>query len=117
MSLQNSTTGNDQKKERSPGPATVGKVQDRLETLAAFAYLGKRAYMDGGYDDEGWEKFLSTINSPFAEEHLRERAFEELLKIACEAWTELSFPKDAVEGQLIDRTKQEEPQAPEPESE
>jgi hypothetical protein len=92
------------KKERVPGPKTVEGVKDRLQTIAAFGFLGKKAFMDGDYSEEGWKKYLKSIDSPFDMDHLSEAAFEALLKMAADAWNELFDPQDAVEGELIDRT-------------
>lgn len=93
-----------EKKERVPGPKSVESVKDRLQTIAAFGFLGKKAFMDGDYSEEGWKEYLESIESPFLMDHLREAAFEALLKMASDAWNELFDPKDAVEGQVIDRT-------------
>lgn len=40
----NAPNENQEKKERVPGPKTVENVQDRLQNLAAFAFLGKGLY-------------------------------------------------------------------------
>lgn len=100
-----------QKLEWGPGPDTVDKVQDKLGTIIAFAFLGKKAFMDGDYGPGGWEKFLESIGSPYGYnfEGLAELAFEGLLRIACEAWQELDDPQDAIEGQVIQRVPAEEP--------
>jgi len=107
MAESDSTTKAPEKQSTSeivPGPTTVKKVKSRLAILAAFAYLGKRAYMpDGDYTQEGWESFLESIDSPWTEEHLREIAFEALLKIASQAWTELFCPDDIVKGQIFNQ--------------
>jgi len=87
------------------GPKTIDKARDRLAVMAAFAYLGKKAFMEGDFDDEGWEEYLKSIDSPFNLDHLREAAFEGLLKMACDTWHEINDPLDAVEGKIIDRTK------------
>jgi hypothetical protein len=79
-------------------PKTVEKVRDRLEVLAAFAYLGQRAYMEGGYTAEGWEEYLRSIETPWDEEHMREVAFGELLKIASATWMMLLDPEQVIEG-------------------
>lgn len=100
----NTPKENQEKKELVPGPKTVEGVKDRLQTIAAFGFLGKKAFMDGDYSEEGWKKYLESIESPFGMDHLREAAFEALLKMAADAWNELFDPKDAVEGKLIDRT-------------
>lgn len=100
MAEKDSTT----KMEWVPGPKTVENVKDRLQAITAFAFLGKKAFMDGDYSEEGWEKYLERIGSPFGIDHLREAAFEALLKMASDAWQELFDPQDAVEGQVIDRT-------------
>lgn len=83
------------------GPRTEAAVNEQLEMVMAFAYLGKRAYTDS----EDWEKYLSKIGCPLDEETLIERAFEGLLKAACTAWHEMFEPRDSVKGQLIDRIK------------
>lgn len=86
------------------GPATESAVNEQLEMVMAFAFLGKRAFADqeGGRD---WTQYLSEIGCPFDQERLVERAFESLLKVACKAWNEMFEPRDSVKGQLIDRTK------------
>ncbi len=85
----------------APGPDTVSKVQDKLGIVIAFAFLGKKAMMDGDYGPGGWKKFLRSIDCPYVEEGLQELAFETLLKIACEAWQDLFDPKDAIEWPVI----------------
>jgi len=95
---------NQEKKDWVPGPKAVEDVKDRLLSLAAFAFLGKRAFMEGDYSEEGWEEYLRSIGNVFTPESLTEAAFEGLLKMACDMWNELFDPKDAVEGQVIDRT-------------
>lgn len=88
-----------------PGPDTVDKVQDKLGTIIAFAFLGKRAFMDGNYSPERWKQYLREIDSPYGDdfEGLTEMAFEGLLKMACQAWMELCDPEDAIEGPVIQR--------------
>lgn len=83
------------------GPRTEAAVNEKLEMVMAFAFLGKRAYTDS----EDWEKYLSKIGCPLDEETLIERAFDGLLKVACTAWNEMFEPRDSVKGQLIDRIK------------
>ena len=83
------------------GPRTEAAVNEQLEMVMAFAYLGKRAFTDAGRD---WDKYLSEIGCPIDEEGLIERAFEGLLQVACTAWNEIFEPRDSVKGQLIDRT-------------
>jgi hypothetical protein len=108
MAEQDSTTEQAQesqeKKDWVPGPKAVEDVKDRLLSLAAFAFLGKRAFMEGDYSEGGWEKYLRSIGNVFTPDSLTEAAFEGLLKMACDMWNELFDPKDAVEGQVIDRT-------------
>ena len=92
------------KEEQVPGPKSVESIKDRLQTMAAFAFLGKRAFMEGDLTEEGWEKYLESIESPFSVDGIREVAFEALFKMAGDAWTELFDPMDAIEGKPIDRT-------------
>jgi hypothetical protein len=88
------------------GPRTEAAVNEQLEMVMAFAFLGKRAFTDAGRD---WDQYLSKIGCPIDEEGLIERAFEGLLQVACTAWNEMFEPRDSVKGQLIDRTKKEAP--------
>ena len=97
----------DPKLKYGPGPQTEQAVHDRLEIIAAFAYLGKRALMDGGYTPEGWEIYLKEIDCPLDSERLMEKAFEGLLQLACAAWQMLFNPKDSIQGKVIDRAKAE----------
>lgn len=95
-----------------PGPGTVSKVQEKLRTIIAFAFLGKRAYMEGDYDLKGWNKYFQEIGGPDGQfgdlDGLAEMAFDGLLKMACEAWQELFEPTDAIEGPVIQRVPAEE---------
>ena len=84
------------------GPRTEAAVNEQLEMVMAFAYLGKRAFTDAGRD---WDQYLSKIGCPIDEQGLIERAFEGLLQVACTAWNEMFEPRDSVKGQLIDRIK------------
>lgn len=88
------------------GPATESALNEQLELVMAFAFLGKRAFTEGGED---WAQYLAEIGCPFDEERLIERAFEGLLKVACQAWHEMFEPRDSIKGQLIDRTKKATP--------
>jgi len=94
-------TKNEKKLIFAPGPDTVKMVQDRLTMAAAFAFLGKRAFMDGGMSDEGWEDYLREIGSPFSLDHLAEAAYEGLLKMVGDTWKMLFDPIDAIEGQFL----------------
>ena len=98
--------GKPQKETYGFGPATEVAVNEQLEMVMAFAFLGKRAFTEGGED---WAQYLLEIGCPFDQERLIERAFEGLLKVACKAWHEIFEPRDSVKGQLIDRTKKAAP--------
>ena len=86
------------------GPRTEAAVNEQLEMVMAFAFLGKRAFTDPERGED-WEQYLAKIGCPFDQEFLIERAFEGLLQVACTAWNEMFEPRDSVKGQLIDRIK------------
>lgn len=112
MAENDSTTinpekGPEQEPKYVPGPKTVYEAQDRLASIIAFAFLGKRAFMDGDYTEEGWYNYFSRIGCPFGQyelDGLVEMAFDELLRMASEIWQMLNDPADAIKGQPIDRT-------------
>lgn len=86
----------------------MSNAQDRLRLILAFAYLGKRAYMDGNNSEDGWHEYFAEVNSPdgvYGMDGLAEAAFDGLLRMACEVWQMLNEPEDVVEGQHIDRTQ------------
>jgi hypothetical protein len=97
------------RKELGPGPQTMSRVQEKLGTIIALAFLGKRAYMDGDYDLAGWHHYFREVRCPLGQygdlDDLAEMAFDGLLRIAAEVWQELDDPKDAVEGEVIDRIR------------
>lgn len=94
--------------ERSAGPESVYNAQEKLRMIIAFAYLGKRAFMDGHLTNEGWHQYFSEVDCPDGQydlDSLAEFAFDGLLRMASEVWNMLNDPKDVVEGKVIDRTQ------------
>ena len=92
----------------SAGPESVYNAQEKLRMIIAFAYLGKRAFMEGDLTNEGWNKYFSEVDCPDGQydlDSLAEFAFDGLLRMASEVWNMLNEPEDAVEGKVIDRTQ------------
>jgi len=97
------------RQEKVPGEKTVFEVQEKLRTIIAFSYLGKRATMSNSPSPEDWGRYFIEIGCPDGQDTLMELAFDALFRMASEAWQMLSDPEDEVEGHALTKPR---PQAP-----